>query len=138
MNREEFCEVPKEEGTLFFWSLVQTLRDYVEYDSKKRKPGLPFKAFDFAQKWINGHIERAQWGESNLNVSFQEALELIGVAPENASVIRDLLNEAAGKKEEWESIMRRVDLHWHDNEPLPYSWMKTSYRGLRVFDPNGE
>ena len=138
MNREEFCEVPKQEGTLFFWSVVQTIRDYVEYNPDRRKPGLPFKAFDFAKKWINGHVEKAQWGESDLEISFPEALEMMGIAPENVSVIKDVINKAAGKKPEWEAILRCMDLHWHDNEPLSHSWIGTSFRGLRVFDPSRE
>ena len=114
-------QVPKREETIFFWSVVQTLRDYVLYNRGKNRPGTS-RAYTFAKEWILGDIPKAKWGDSDLEISFEEAMDILGVAPENIEVIRQGLKDSVGKSlAERKEICRKIyaDLSWQDNEPDP-------------------
>ena len=115
----EFVGVPMTEDNLFFYSLVRTIKDYISYGGPGKNKMVPWDAYSFARRWINGYIPRAQWGESDLELSFEEALEMIGVAPENIPIIRELLNSAATAPVEERAILCKKAyglLAWQDNE----------------------
>lgn len=122
----EFVGVPMTEDNLFFHSLVRTIKDYVQYGGPGKNKMVSWNAYSFARRWINGHINKAQWGESDLELSFEEALELIGVAFENVSIIRDLLNKAASAPlEERAELCKQAYavLSWQGNEIDEFAWV---------------
>jgi len=128
---KEFVGVPMTEENLFFHSLVRTIKDYVQYGGPNKNKVVVWDDYSFARRWINGYIPTAQWGESELELSFQEALELIGVAPENVTVIRDLLNEAATASADDRAILCKKAyglLSWQNNEPEEFLWISQTAR----------
>ena len=127
----DFVGVPMTEENLFFFSLVRTIKDYVQYGGPNKNKIVIWDDYSFARRWINGHIPTAQWGESDLELSFQEALELIGVAPENVPVIRDLLNEAASASTDDRAELCKKAyglLSWQHNEPEEFLWISQTAR----------
>ena len=124
-------QVPKTEETIFFWSIVQTIRDYVLYDRGQNRPGTP-SAYMFARRWIHGYVPKAAWGDSGLEVSFKEAMEMLGVAPENIEPIRQGLTACTGmSRAERKEICRQIysNLSWQNNEPEPL-WANAGLRRI--------
>ena len=123
---KDFIGVPMTEDNLFFYSLVRTIKDYLHYNKDGNNKLIPQSAYSFARRWIYGYTPKARWGESDLELSFEEALELVGVAPENVPVIRSLLKDArnASGEERTELCKKAYSaLCWHDNEPEEFSWI---------------
>lgn len=128
---KDFIGVPMTEENLFFHSLVRTIKDYVQYGGPGKNKMVPWDAYSFAKRWINGYIPTAQWGESDLELSFQDALELIGVAPENVPIIRGLLNDAATAPADDRARLCKeayAILSWQNNEPEEFLWISQMAR----------
>lgn len=121
----DFVGVPMTEENLFFHSLVRTIKDYLHYSGPDKNKLIPYKAYLFAKGWIQGSFT-ACWEGSDLEITFKQALELIGIAPENVPIIRDLLKDAReAPVEERAELCKRVYgvLNWHDNEPEEFGWI---------------
>jgi len=79
-----------------------------------------------------------EWGDSDNppRFTFGEALEMLGVQPENVVVFRQLIKSARTartKQERYQAIRKAYgELHFHDNEPDPYAWIATQGLSLRT------
>ncbi len=119
--------VPKTTDSIFFWSVVQHLRDFISFGGR---PHQKFKkSYIITYEWIVDGVA-LQWGDSDLVMTFSEALEILGVAPENISIIRDGLIESVNKPRKVRSeICKRLyaDLCWQNDEPEPL-WVHANVR----------
>lgn len=117
-----------EDTAYLFWTIVQAVRDYVFF-KKYGSAHKSYKHYRFARSWITNPQFIAQWGDSDNPpcFTFGEALEMLGVHPENVNVFRNMITEArkANTQEERSQIVRSAygELHFHDNEPDPFGWM---------------
>lgn len=121
-------QVAKTEETVFFWSVIRHIRDFIHYDGRHH-PMHPKTAYITSYEWIVDDVE-LQWGDSDLVVSFSQALEILGVAPENIPVIREGLIDCVNKPREIRNeICKRIyaDLSWQSYEPEPL-WIHANSR----------
>jgi len=120
-------QVPRTEDTILFWSIIRHIRDFIHYDGRQH-PMHPKAAYVLSYEWIVDGVP-LQWGDSNLVMTFSEALEMLGVAPENIPVIRDGLISCVNRPRKVRSeICKRIytDLSWQNNDPEPL-WVNTSH-----------
>lgn len=126
-----------EEARYLFWTIVQAVRDYVFYspkNSRYRNHG----CYRLAKSWImNPHFE-VEWGDSANppRFTFGEALEMLGVQPENVVIFRQLIRNAriANTKQERNQAIKKAygELHFHDNEPELHAWVSMQGLSLRT------
>ena len=124
-------QVPKTEETIFFWSIIRHIRDFIHYNGHHH-PVNSKKAYITSYEWIVDGLA-LQWGDSDLVMTFPEALEMLGVAPENIPIIRDGLIESVNKPRRVRSeICRKIyaDLCWQNDEPEPL-WVNANLRTPR-------
>ena len=121
----------EQESAYLFWTIVQAVRDYVFFKIKASHSS--YEHYEFAKSWITNPQFVAQWGDSDDPpcFTFGEALEMMGVHPENVNVFRDMISEAhrANTPEERSQLVRNAygELHFHEhNEPNPYAWIGRS------------
>ena len=113
-------QTPRNFDTIFFFSVVQHIRDLILYEGT-RKRNSPWKAYVTSYEWIV-EDKPMQWGESDLIVTFSEALEILEIPPENAAIIRDGLIRCINKPREVKrKICREIyaDLCWQYDEIEP-------------------
>ena len=130
-------ELDIDEHTAYlFWTIVQAVRDYVFFE--KLKVHTSYRHYRFAKSWITNPQFIAQWGdiEDPPCFTFGEALEMLGVQPENVNIFRNMIREArhANTQEERSLIVRSAysTLHFHDNEPDPFGWVAYHPQGLSL------
>ncbi|MCK5292670.1 MAG: hypothetical protein KAR39_11730 [Thermoplasmata archaeon] len=134
-NRKEL-EV-NEDSAYLFWTIVQAVRDYVFF-KKYGSAHKSYKYYRFAKRWITNPQVIAQWGDAEdaLCFTFGEALEMLGVQPENVVIFRDMIRDArkADTQEETTRIVRNAysELHFHDNEPDPLGWIAYHPQGMSL------
>lgn len=119
------------DAAYLFWTVVQAVRDYVFYSpTGKRHRHKTYHRL--ACKWILNPNYEVEWGEGEdaPRFTFGEALEMLGVYPENVDIFRELIRSARRAKtdEERAEIVRKAysELHFHDNEHNQFSWIGTA------------
>lgn len=120
-----------------FWTIVQAVRDYVFYspsNSRHRNKS----CYRLAKSWIMNPRFAVEWGDSDNPpcFTFNEALEMLGVYPENADIFRQTIRDArrAKTKIERSNIVKKAygELHFHDNEHDPFGWVGYHPDGLSL------
>jgi hypothetical protein len=108
------------EAAYLFWTVVEAVKDYVFFaPTGKHSYKLYFR---LARKWIFNPDYEVEWGDGPdpPRFTFGEALEMLGVHPENVDVFRTTIREArqAKSNEERKKIVMKAyrELHFHDNE----------------------
>ena len=116
----------KEAQMLLFYTIVRTVRDFL---MPIQIPLRPRWAKKIAVHWILDLVPLS-YGDDEMIITFPEALEMIGIAPENTGLIRQAVLDARDRDpSEWLDIGQRcwLELSFHDNEPLPLWAHEKSY-----------
>ena len=113
------------EAAFLFWTVVEAVRDYVFFSpTASRHRNRTYHRL--ARKWIMNPNYEVEWGdgEDAPRFTFGEALEMLGVYPENVDIFRGLIRDArrAKTEEDRKKLIKQAysELHFHDNEPDPY------------------
>jgi hypothetical protein len=116
----EIIELGIDEDTKYlFWTVVQAVKDYVFYPTRLHRNATYYK---LARKWIVDPNYEVEWGDGPdpPRFTFGEALEMLGVHPENVDVFRTAIREAhqaKSDKDRKDAVMKAYrELHFHDNE----------------------
>lgn len=116
----------EEEAAYLFWTVVQAVRDYVFFH-KFGSAHKSYQHYEFAKSWITDPQFVAQWGSSDDPpcFTFGEALEMLGVHPENVNILRDVITEVrqVDTPEERSHLVKsaHLELHFHEhNDPQSF------------------
>jgi hypothetical protein len=108
-----------EDEDLLFWVVVQACRDIVHYNVPANGR-YPLSAFLHAKEWILDDLPQ-QIGDREY--TFREALEAIGVHPNNVEIIRETIARGpCTLYEEKQRLAREAyaRMDGQDNEPEPF------------------